>query len=204
MGILRIAIIALVSTALLIPIAGYSSNIISNEPLLIALTFGVGYFIVPAILLKLWPAPRDPSQKSMEQALQDGELETAEYEVLGVAQVEELEDEGLAFLVAIPSGQTLCLCGQYLYAPVERRQFPSVRFRLHRNRVTNLVYGIAPVGQLLPSWPVFTSFTSEQLESRSSIVPEDGALYAQSIAELVGALGLRPIAAEPGTGEARS
>lgn len=186
---LRLVVIAIVCTALLIPIAGFSSNIITNGPLLIAVSFGLAYVAIPAFLLRIWPAPKGKKSKSMQDALWDGELVTLDYDVHAVAQIEEMEDEGLHFLVATETGQTLCLSGQYLYGPVERNVFPSQRVRVFKNKITGLFYGVEPIGQRLTSWPIYDPFTAEN--AQSTFMPEDGELYSQSIAEIVAALGLR-------------
>jgi len=186
----RLIAIAVVCTMLLIPIAGFSSNIISNGPLLIAVSFGLAYLVIPAFLLHVWPPQEGKRCKSMQDALCDGELFTVEYEVREVVQIEETEDEGLHFLLATESGQTLFLSGQYLYGPVERRAFPSERLRAFSNRVTGARYGIEPVGRRLADWPVYDSFTSDPASSQITL--EDGKLYAQTIAAIVSAFELQP------------
>ena len=199
---LRLIVIAVVCTMLLIPIAGFASNIISNGPLLIGVSFGLSYVVFPAILLQIWPAPKGKKSKSMQDALWDGELLTVEYEALAVAQIEEMEDEGLHFLVTIDSGQTLCLSGQYLYVPVERNTFPSERIRIFKNKVTGLCYGIEPLGKLIETWDIYDPFTVER--AKSDFMVEDGELYAQSITEIVAALGLQPIKQQGRSGGERT
>jgi hypothetical protein len=189
MKMLRLIVIAAVCTMLLIPVAGFASNIISNGPLLIAVSFGLAYVVFPAILLQVWPAPKGKKFKSMQDALWDGELLTVEYEARTVAEIEETEDEGLHFLVAIDSGQTLCLSGQYLYGPVERKVFPSERIRVFKNRATGLFYGIEPVGKPLDTWPVYDPFAVER--AKADFTLQDGELYVQSIEEIVSTLGLQ-------------
>jgi hypothetical protein len=186
---IRLIAIAVVCTMLLIPIAGFSSNIISNVPLLIAVSFGLAYVAIPAFLLHIWPARKDQKFKSMQDALWDGELVSIEYEVRDVAQIEEMEDEGLHFLVATETGQTLFLSGQYLYALVKRHVFPSERVRVFSNKVTGLQYGIEPIGLSLARWSVYDPFTEEQ--SQSEIILEDGQLYSQTISAIVTEFGLQ-------------
>ncbi|WP_426994526.1 hypothetical protein [Methylomonas sp. CM2] len=168
---------------LLIPIAGYSSNIITNGPLLIAVSCGLAYVVIPVFLLCLWPAQKAKQSKSMQDALYDGDLLTVEHEVQDVVQIEEIEDEGLHFLLAIETGDTLSLSGQYLYGPVERNEFPSRRVRLFTNKTTGLLYGIEPIGERIPHWALYDSFTDEAPNSDLTI--EDGKLYSQPIAEIV-------------------
>lgn len=186
---LRLIVIAVACTFLLIPVAAFSGSIITSEPLLIAVSFGLACVVVPAVLLRIWPAPKGKRSKPMQDALWDGELVTLAYEARSVAQIEEMEDEGLHFLVETDTGETLFLSGQYLYGPVERGAFPSEQVRLFRNQKTGLFYGIEPVGPRLASWPRYEPFTAEN--SASGFMPENGKLYARSIPEIVAALGLR-------------
>ena len=176
---------------LLIPIAGFSSNIISNQPLLIAVSFGLSYVVIPAILLQVWPARKDKEFKSLQDALWDGELVTHEYEIRDIAQIEETEDEGLHFLIATETGETLFLSGQYLYGPVERHTFPSQRVRVFRHRQFNICYGMEPAGQRLTSWPLYDSFTEEKSEAHLTL--EDGGLYPQSLSAIIAEFGLKPV-----------
>lgn len=187
---LRLLLIAIVCTGLLIPIAGYSSNIISSPPLLIAVTFGLGYVALPALLLRLWPARKATAHKGLDAALEDGDLLTVEHAVLAVAQIEEFEDEGLHFFVTVETGETLYLGGQYLYGHVERHAFPSGRVRLFKHKVTGCNFGIEPIGQPLTHWPVFVA-KSEDWDSLSGYA-EDGALYPQLLSDIVAGLALRP------------
>lgn len=187
---------------LLIPLAGFASNVISNGPLLIAVSFGLAYVVFPAILLQVWPAPKGKKSKSMQDALWDGELLTVEYEARAIAQIEEMEDEGLHFLVTIESGQTLCLSGQYLYGPVERNAFPSERIRVFKNRVTGLFYGIEPLGKLFDTWAIYDPFTAER--AKSDFMIQDGELYSQSIVEIVAILGLQAAREQGRSGSERT
>ncbi len=185
----RLIAIAVVCTMLLIPIAGFSSNIISNVPLLIAVSFGLAYFVIPIYLLRLWPSQKTKKLKSMSDALWDGELQTVEYKVCAIAQIEEAEDEGLHFLIATETGQTLSLSGQYLYGPVERKAFPSEGVRLFKNSVSGQLYGIEPIGQRVLSWPIYDPFTVGQVQAQLTI--EDGQVYPMSIEEIISKLELR-------------
>jgi len=185
----RLIAIAVVCTMLLIPIAGFSSNIISSVPLLIAVSCGLAYFVIPVYLLRLWPSQKVKKLKSMSDALWDGELQTVEYKVCAIAQIEETEDEGLHFLIATETGQTLSLSGQYLYGPVERKAFPSEGVRLFKNSVSGQLYGIEPIGQRVLSWPIYDPFTVGQVQAQLTI--EDGQFYPMSIEEIISKLGLR-------------
>ncbi|ARU28775.1 hypothetical protein [Cellvibrio sp. PSBB006] len=144
---LRLLVVAAVSTFLLIPIAGYSSNIIKNEILLIIASFISGYVIVPAILLKLWPERQGRNEvETLDSALESGLIKTVEYSVDQVVEIEEFEDEGLHYLMSISPNKTLSLFGQYLYPYGELENFPSTRIRLFIHTGNNLCYGIECAG----------------------------------------------------------
>jgi len=188
---LRLIIISVVCTMLLIPIAGFSSNIISNGPLLIAISFGLAYVAIPAYLLHIWPAKSKEKPIPIETALWEGNLATTEYEIGDIAQIEETEDEGLHFLISTKSGGTLFLSGQYLYELVDRKLFPSERVRVFRNRITGMPYGIEPVGSPLTEWPTYGALSTSQASEETDL--QDGQIYEQSVAAIVARLALREV-----------
>lgn len=61
---LRLLTIAIICTGLLIPIAGFSSGIISNNWLAIACSFGMAYVALPVVLLRIWPDARNKKDSS--------------------------------------------------------------------------------------------------------------------------------------------
>jgi hypothetical protein len=187
--LIRLILIAIFCTALLMPIAAVSTKIVSSQPLLIAISFGLAYIVAPAVLLQLWPARRVTKWKSMGDALWDGELLTVDYPVSAVAQIEEMEDEGFHFLVAIDNVGTLWLSGQYLYGPVERGEFPSQCIRLFRNKVTGALYGIEATGRRLEHWVTYDPVRGEPTEAGFDL--EDSKVYSQSIEQIATALNLR-------------
>lgn len=186
---LRLIVIAVVCTMLLIPIAGFSSNIISNGPLLILVSFGLAYIVIPAYLLHIWPALPKRNPLAIEAALWEGNLATTEYAVEEVVRIEESEDEGFHFLLAIENGETLFLSGQYLYSLVDRGLFPSERVRVFRNRVTGMLYGIEPAGSALKDWPTYEALSVNHAREETEL--EDGRVYAQSVAAIIEKLGLK-------------
>ena len=144
---LRLLVVAVASTFLLIPIAGYSSNIIKNEILLIITSFISGYVIVPTILLKLWPERQGRNEvETLDSALEKGLIKTIEHNVDKVVEIEEFEDEGLHYLLSISPNKTLSLLGQYLYPYGELEKFPSTKIRLFIHIEDNICYGIECVG----------------------------------------------------------
>ena len=177
---LRLVVIIGFCTLCIIPIAGFASNVISNEVLLIAFTFGFGYLALPAMLLYLWPTPQ---VKVMEAALASGDVVTVTYSAAKLAELQQIEDEGGTFLVETSDGKTLCLAGQYLVALIARKAFPALEFRTFVNRTTGMVYGVEPISAPLDSWIVYGKFT----ESIDNLV--DGLVYDKPIGQLVSALG---------------
>lgn len=114
----------------------------------------VALFIAfPVLALRLW-VPRDPpAAASMEQALRDGLLATADYDVTeAVAVADEADedaDEGLVYLLSVGEGRTLCLSGQYLADAVERGAFPSTRIRILWHQSEGFTYGVQCLGSPL-------------------------------------------------------
>lgn len=147
---LRLLIVAIVSTFLLIPIIGFSSNIIDNKVLLIVFSFFIGYVIVPIILLGLWPAkPVAVKLDTLQQALEKGQIMTRDYVISEAVEIEEYEDEGLHYLLSISPEKTLSLCGHYLHPYSELPNFPATKMRLFIHTENNLCYGIECVGSKL-------------------------------------------------------
>ena len=194
---LRLIFIAGICTFLLIPIAGYSSNIVKDPMLLGLVSFGSAYVLLPALLLHLWPkSSLAVRQEPMQSALWSGRLKTADYRVSDVIEVEEMEDEGMHFLLAT-NGGTLFLSGQYLYELVESGAFPCGGVRLFSNRQTGLPYGIEPIGEGGVSWRRFEMPREERPEDFLEL--EDGHLYSQSLEEIVQHLRLVQVDARPAT-----
>ena len=176
---LRTIVIVVFCTLAIIPIAGFSSNIISNDIFLIAFVFVFGYIALPAMLLYLWPASIATGNDTMEVALGKGNITTALYSTMALAEIKEFEDEGMQFLVEIDGGRTIFLFGQYLCGLVEKNAFPATQFRIFSNKVTGVIYGIEPVGAAIQYWPVYSELT----ESTEELI--DGRIYDKTIAQLV-------------------
>jgi hypothetical protein len=176
---LRVAMIRMISiivfcTLAIIPIAGFSSNIVKNEVLLIVVTFGFGYIALPAMLLHLWPAPKAKRDETMEEALANGNLAIAEHATLEVAELKSHFEEARYFLAEVESGRTLCLFGEYMCEPAERGVFPSTRIRRFSNAKTGLTYGIESLGSRIPTWRVYG-------EAKGADELVDGHIYDKTI-----------------------
>jgi hypothetical protein len=196
----RFIIIAIVCTGMLIPIAGYSSNIV-NKTSAFLIAISLGYVCLPILLLNIWPEPKNRKFKSLEDALWNGKLLTTEYMACAVAQIEETEDEGLHFLVTTETDETIFLSGQYLDELVQNNKFPSERFRIFKNKDSGQTYGIEPIGKPLVNWSVFDPFASPQKVSVFFLDDlEDGMLYPESINTIIDKLGFSTISEDSKTG----
>jgi hypothetical protein len=177
--------IAVISTFLLIPIAGYSSNIIKNSFSLIAVSVIVGYIIIPALLLKLWPE-RSKEVDSMEVALAKGSLLSQDFEIEEVVEIREFEDEGAHYLFSIASNRTLSLFGQYLYEYKMLANFPSKKIRVFSNAKEPLTYGLQCLGEKLEISKSIASPTSEAWAA--NVVPFDLQIVEKPLSVVVGAI----------------
>jgi len=137
------------------------------------------YVAFPALALRLWRGKGPTRPPTMEQALARGELAQEEYDVNEVYAVEEEEDEGLHFYLAVGFNRTLFLSGQYLYEPVESGSFPSSKVRLHWHKTLGLTYGVECLGLPITPSRRLPPFTVEQM--RATEMPEDRQVLQQPI-----------------------
>ncbi len=137
------------------------------------------YIAFPLLALKLWGSAKAEALPSMELALSSGDLLSTEYAVSEAVEVEESEDEGKHFYLAIAPEKTLFLSGQYLYEPVERGVFPSTQIRVFTNRKVGLTYGVECIGEPLQPSRRRPAFSEEQFQRGS--VPEDRHLFNCSL-----------------------
>ena len=144
------------------------------------------YIAFPIVALKAWPTKESPGSHSMEGALTDGTLESADFEVNEVVQIQEYEDAGLHFLLDIGSGKTLFLSGQYLYSAVDAGRFPSNRIRVYWNAAHGITYGVQSLGdRILPSQMVPPP-AQEVVDD--GVLPSDRDVIGQSIQDVLQAL----------------
>lgn len=181
---IRILIIAIVSTFLLIPIAGYSSNIIKNDFLLIATSFFTGYVLIPILLMRLWPTSAEKEgAESFETAMAKGKVKITEYDIFDVVMMEDEEDEELHILMSIAPSRTLSLAGAYLYPYAASKTFPSDKVRIVSNIHRNICYGIESVGNKIKARRVKTVPGSEAWGS--GVVPYDLEIVEKPLDEVV-------------------
>ena len=119
----------------------------------------------------------------MEGALAAGELCVVEYEVSEAIEVEEFEDEGKHFLLAIGPSETLFLSGQYLYEPVERGIFPSTRIGLFGHKALGITYGVQCLGEPMKPTVLLSALTEEQF--KAGAVPSDRDVLQVPIREAI-------------------
>lgn len=140
------------------------------------------YIAFPVLALKLWGSPKTKTLPSMESALAAGELLSVEYVVSAAVEVQESEDEGKHFYLAVGSDETLFLSGQYLCEPVERGAFPNTRILVHSHKILNFSYGVACLGEPLSDVQHYPPFTGQQFQQGSG--PEDRQTFAGALSEV--------------------
>jgi hypothetical protein len=99
--------------------------------------------------------------------------------------VEEFEDEGSQYYLALTDGRVLFVSGQWLYEyedgededgkPTSAR-FPCRRFTIERAAKSGLFLGLIPQGPSFPPSDTLPPFTDEQ--HGAGTVPDDGDLLS--------------------------
>ncbi|MBC8168124.1 MAG: hypothetical protein H7Y20_19930 [Bryobacteraceae bacterium] len=177
---MRILLIAITSVVLFFPTFWLFNAVVG--PNWGAGIAAVGMYIgFPIIALRIWRNKEPPRPPSMEQALATGQLAQSEYDVTDAVAVEEFEDEGLHYFLALQPNKTLFLGGQYLYDPVERAVFPSTRLRVYWHSSLGLTYGVECLGQPLTPSKNLPSFTLDEIES----LPADRHLFDEPLQAVV-------------------
>ncbi len=141
------------------------------------------YLAFPILGMRIWRAPASQNLASMETALAAGELGSVDYEVSEVIEVEEFEDEGKHFLLAIGPSETLFLSGQYLYEPIEQGIFPSTRLRIFWHKSLGVTYGVQCLGKSIKPKVRLPAFTQEQCDKGA--VPQDRDVLRRSIQDVL-------------------
>jgi hypothetical protein len=78
-----------------------------------------------------------------------GTATVSQFQAVAALEIEEFEDEGMTFYVALSDGRVLLLSGQYLYPLVDANTFPSTEFETVRS-ASGLILGLTPTGTHLP------------------------------------------------------
>ena len=106
------------------------------------------------------------------------DLESREYQVTAAVEVEEYEDEGCYFLLAIDPNKTLCLFRSILYDIVEAANFLSSRIRLHFSRHGG--YAVEALGGRVEIWKHCLRLPKTKLIQSHGIWMLLNSLYRQS------------------------
>lgn len=144
------------------------------------------FFELPARLL-------DRGQYPTEEALRkSGQLYSRVYSITRAMEVEELEDEGPTFILALEQGGTLFLSGQYLYDYQEVGEgdvihqpgkFPCTQFTLWRRKLYDYVTSIECRGEYLAPEQTLPPLTHAQFDA--NLVPNDGEVLEIGIDDFV-------------------
>jgi hypothetical protein len=93
--------------------------------------------------------------------------------VIKAVEVEEVEDEGMQFILELEDGRVLFIMSQQFYHEEYDRRFPSTEVTMTRLPHADELLSIEPAGEHLPvseHWPAFTAD-----DYKSGRVPKDGA-----------------------------
>jgi hypothetical protein len=115
-------------------------------------------------------------RKHFAEDLAAGKAACTTYDVVDALKVEELEDEGASFYLALADGRVLFLSGQYLDDAVEERKFPCARFTLVRAPKSGLFLDLEAIGAPLPASGTLPAITPE--DHRAERAPYDGDVLA--------------------------
>ena len=176
---MRYIVIAVLSITLFFPIYWLFEAVVGPN-------WGAGiaavamYIAFPIVALSVWKARPSMSKFSMADALENGKLGTADFDVHEAIAVEEAEDEGLIFFLDIGNGRTLFLAGQYLYTPCEENRFPSDKIRVYWHTELGLTYGVECLGDRLLPCEVLPPLDPDVIDRAFN--PSDRDVIAQDLA----------------------
>lgn len=156
---LRLFVVALAAFATLGFAAALARSV--EEPFFVQVVGATLAFVgIPALVLRLW-RPTDP----VEIARRSRRLVEDSFTINKAWQIDdELEDEGLHFVLGLSDGRTLFLSGQLLYEHFRARRFPSTNFTLSRDRHTGEVLGLKCSGQWVDPGRPLPAFALGELE----------------------------------------
>jgi hypothetical protein len=154
-----------------------------------AMGFVISFVLFALLWAAMWLFNRKPLNlmgfKSPEDHLREleaaGFVEKSDFVVTRAFEVEETEDEGLHYFLALDDGGVLYLTGQALYDFVEitdepefnqPRRFPCTEFSTLRHRIDRYLMDIQCRGRMIEPERVAPPFSREA--RRAKRVPEDG------------------------------
>jgi len=113
-----------------------------------------------------------PGRAASAADLAGGRAATQTYDVVDAIRVEEFEDEGSSYFLALADGSVLFLSGQYLYEAEEGGAFPSTRFEVTRAPASGLLLDLRCTGEPLAPSSTRPAFTTA--DHHAERVPADG------------------------------
>ena len=121
---------------------------------------------------------------SLRDDAQAGTARVTRYDVRDALAVDEFEDEGLSYYLELADGRVVFLMGQYLYEPVEHREFPARRVEIVRTMVTDTVLKVTALGPHLPPSATRGPFRTDEFDGDR--VPADGTVLPGPLAQYRG------------------
>jgi hypothetical protein len=179
---MRYLVIAISSVVLFFPAFWLFASVVGPD-------WGAGiaavamYIALPLVALKIWPATKPPAYESMEAALAEGTLRSADYEVEEAVEFGQMEDEGRHYLLGLADRRVLFLSGQYLDQPVTARIFPSTRIRVFWHGGQGHTFGVEGLGGVLTVSRKLPPISGKVLES--DVLPADRDVLSESLETLV-------------------
>jgi hypothetical protein len=181
---MRFIVVAIASVVLFFPAFWLFNAVVGPNWGAGIAAFGM-YIAFPILALKVWPDRKVVERPSMETALANGDLMSSEYTVSEAAEVDEFEDEGKHFYLAVGPKDTLFLTGQYLYSPADNGVFHSTKIRVFWHKSLGLTYGVECLGQPMISLkcPEFSEnhFENDVIRGDRQIINQDLRTVLQKI-----------------------
>jgi hypothetical protein len=167
----RLFVAALVGLAILFGTALIASRV--EEPFFVVISGLLAAFVGgPWATLHFWRP-----DSAVELARRSGDLVVRVFNIASAWQIAEREDEGLHFVLGLASGGTLFLSGQFLYEPVQMRDFPCQSLTVSLNQKSGDVLALECKGPRVEAAPPLVAFSEEELEA--GVYPGSYRLYPE-------------------------
>jgi len=180
---MKLLVIAIISLVLFFPAYWLFHSVVGPN-------WGAGitavgmYIFFPFLLLKVWKSKSENTP--IEVALAAGELSVSEFNILDIAEIEDLESGELHYIADIGNDKTLCLRGNYLFEAFDQRRFPSTKVTIYFNKKDNISYGIECRGDKLIPLKQGLKLRDDVYET--NIVPENLEVINQPLLEVMSRL----------------
>ena len=113
-------------------------------------------------------------REALEGDLDQGQVTTTTYHVRDAIAVEEYEDEGSQYFLALGDGRVVFLVGQYLYEVEDEGGFPNTIVVIDRLPTSELVLDLRCIGEPFEASSRRPPFRAADFDEGR--VPQDGAL----------------------------